>query len=249
MEEMDLAEQLRRCIREAPTINAVAKATGVAQSTLQEFAMGRQDGSFPDLRLSNAQRLIDHFGKNPEFQISTRIRKRSRRMILKDELAACGVAESADEFKRRLIETMTRQYEGRSIDGLVLEPDDSREYCNEIRRQLVSNDIHDAVILKALMNIRRQKNAPTGLSAAGPRKNYAKGLREAGCDMEAKEFKEFVFDSVPAMYKEQNVDGLLCHPIEAKSFCRFVRARLGCDKLTDNFILSAMMAERKASTV
>jgi plasmid maintenance system antidote protein VapI len=53
-----IAEELRRKVRECGlSVNAVAKAAGVAQPVLHRFMTGERD-----LTLSTAQRLADHFG-------------------------------------------------------------------------------------------------------------------------------------------------------------------------------------------
>lgn len=57
-----LADQLRDLVRAEKSIYHAARATGISQPTLQEFANGKADGTFRDMKLSVAQKLIDHYG-------------------------------------------------------------------------------------------------------------------------------------------------------------------------------------------
>jgi DNA-binding MurR/RpiR family transcriptional regulator len=57
-----LADQLRDLVRAEKSIYHAARATGVSQPTLQEFANGKADGTYRDMKLSVAQKLMDHYG-------------------------------------------------------------------------------------------------------------------------------------------------------------------------------------------
>ncbi len=79
-------------------------------------------------------------------------------MRLSTELDAYGISETPDAFRTRLIDTLLKEFPGRSIDSVVCRPADAMKYCQMIRNEITS-DPPDVVILKTLMNIRRKKSA------------------------------------------------------------------------------------------
>ncbi len=242
---MLLSELLRRCVLNDTSISFVARETGVPQPTLQEFAVGKPDGTFADLRLSSAQRLIEYYGIDSGLSCPTK--KGSRRMILADELEVCECSDSPEKFRDRLIDGLMDWFPDRTIDSLVCAPMDALDYCDKIREGVGSESLFDAVILKSLMNIRKRKDCPTGLKSIGRRRVVKRELEIAGCKMEAKAFKELVGDCLADMYKSRTIDELVCHPREASALCNYVRNRSECGDLTDEFILSTLMNVRKAA--
>jgi hypothetical protein len=243
---MLLSDILRRCVLNDTSISAVARETGVPQPTLQEFAVGKPDGTFADLRLSSAQRLIDHYGIDGGLKLPSTTKK-GRRMILADELRACECTDSPEKFRERLTDGLAASFPGRSIDSLVCTPLDALTYCEKIRDGVGSQTLCDVVILKSLMNIRKQKDCPTGLKSAGPRRNLKRDLQDAVCRLEAKAFKELVGDCLADMYKSRTIDEMICHPREARALCNYIRSRAQCTSLTDDLILSTLMNVRKAA--
>ena len=247
---MELADVLRRCVLDDKSISLVARKTGVAQATLQEFAVGKSDGSYADLRLSSAQRLIDHYG----IQDGNRKRRKPRknggkRMKLVEELQAGECADSPEKFRERLVDHLIDSYPETTIDELVCTPDLALSYCNGIRDQVGSEFLSDVVILKALMNIRKQKSCPKGLKSRGRRRNVKRELLNAGCDLSPDLFKDLVVDCLAAMFRDLTIDELVCQPREARPLCNYVRSRAECRGLTDNFILSTLMNVRKAGQI
>jgi hypothetical protein len=168
-------------------------------------------------------------------------------MLLKQELAACQCKDSPEVFRDRLIRILTSQYPGRTIDALVCSPREALTYCNDVREEVGSECLFDGVILKALMNIRKRKDCPTGLRKPRSRRNLQRELQEAGCRMDASAFKELTIDCLADMYKSLTIDEIVCHPREAMALCNYARMRARCEHLPDDLILSTLMNIRKAS--
>ena len=167
-------------------------------------------------------------------------------MLLVDELKACECNDSPEKFRVRLIEGLIEWFPDRTIDGLVCSPLEAIEYCLKIREGVGSDSLHDAIILKSLMNIRKRKDCPRGLKSSGTRRLLQSELEAVGCKMPANTFKQAVVDCLADMYKSQTIDELLCHPREAHALCNYVRLRLDCQNLSDQLILSTLMNVRKA---
>lgn len=244
---MNLADILRRRVLDDLSISAVARETGVPQPTLQEFAVGKSDGSFADLRLSSAQRLIDHYGVGDAFKQYSKKRNGGKRMKLIDELQAGECQDSPEKFRERLIDNLVSDFPEKTIDELICTPTDALDYCNRIRQGVGSECLSDVVILKALVNIRKQKNCPTGLKSRGRRRIVKKELLNAGCDLDPLLFKDLVVDALAGMFRDLTIDELVCQPREARSLCNYVRTKAECPQLSDDFILSTLMNVRKAA--
>ncbi len=167
-------------------------------------------------------------------------------MLLVHELSACECPDSPEKFKERLIDTIQEDFPGLTIDDLVCEPDRALAYCERIRDEAEAPNLHDPVILKTLMNIRRNKLCPRELKIKRHRINLDRALREHDCDLSPKEFREDLVDAFASMYKSRTIDELLCHPREARAFCNYSRSRLGCVELPNSLILRTLMNVRKA---
>lgn len=167
-------------------------------------------------------------------------------MLLADELSACRCELSPDDFRAQLIARLEEEFPGKNIDDLVCTPTDSLAYCNHIRSILNAPGLHDAVILKPLMNIRKRKDCPTNLKSSGVRRYLRKELKNAGCKLWAGAFRTLVVDCLADMYRNRTIDSVVCHPNEAAKLCGIVRTRSGCANLGDTLILSTLMNVRKA---
>ena len=244
---MDLADVLRRCVLDDRSISEVSRKTGVPQPTLQEFAVGKSDGSYADLRLSSAQRLIDHYGFHAAVVRNRSNENGVKRMRLADELRACEIQDSPEKFRERLIENLMDQFPEVTIDDLVCAPTDALEFCNTIREGYGSEYLSDTVILKSLMNIRKRKDCPKGLKSRGRRRVLKKELLNAGCYADPDTFKELVVDLMNQSFGEQTVDELVCQPREARMLCNAVREKAECNELPDDLILGTLMNVRKAA--
>ena len=245
-EVMEISDLLRRCVRGGPSISFIARETGIPQATLQEFAAGLPDGSYADLRLSSAQKLIDYFGLDSALRNVEITNKGVKRMRLAQELNVCNCSDSQEKFEMRLIDCLMDSFPNKTIDDMVCEPRNSILFCHTIRNQVASEALHDAIILKTLMNIRKRKNCPTGLKTIRKRKTLKKKLQEIGCDIPAMEFRELVVDCFGSMYKSITIDEIVCHPREALALCNFVRMKSGNEDLPDKLILQTLMNIRKA---
>lgn len=242
---MQLDELLRACVLRSESIFSVAKAADVPQATLQEFVSGRADGSYPDLRLSTVQKLMEFFGMDQSLTMPS-IQKRSIRMDLALELELCHCPDSPEKFKERLIDTLISEFPGTTIDALLCEPDNAISFCNAIRQGIGVEDLSDVVMLKTLLNIRKRKDCPPGLKKGGKTRLLERELVAAGCDMSPGNFRPFVVDCFASMYKSRTIDELLCHPLEAKMLCEWIRKQPSCEQLPNSLILSTLINVRKA---
>lgn len=64
-----------------------------------------------------------------------------------------------DEFQDELENLHARLYQSWSVDELLLHPDDAKEFCNTIRHQTSSQGLPDDLILRCLMNRRKNPKA------------------------------------------------------------------------------------------
>jgi hypothetical protein len=243
---VSLAEVLRECVLADASISEASRGAGVPQPTLQEFAVGRPDGSFADIRLSSAQKLINYYGINKLGNVPQVVPKRSRRMLLSAELEASECQDSPEKFKERLIDGIVVQFPGQTIDGLLCSPLDALAYCDRIREGVGSECLADFVILKALMNIRKSKNCPVGLKQRRTRTVLRTELASIQCPLTAVQFREMVVDTLAGMYRDRTIDELVCQPREARMLCNAVRQQSRCDSIKDQLVLSTLMNVRKA---
>lgn len=246
---MLLDDVLRKCLRDDhDSLLQIAKKSTVAQATLQEFLKGRSsDGKLADLRLSSAQKLIDYYGIELVVPAKETKRKRSwRAMNLNDELELYGYFEGPETFRTLLLETLEKTFPGSTIDGILCQPANALDFCKVIRSSIDAPKLLDAVILKALVNLRKVKRCPKGLGGRIKRRNLRKELESCGCDLEPSEFRGLVADCLADMYKSRTVDEILAYPAEAFALCRYVRGRAECRLLPEDLILTTLMNNRKS---
>ena len=167
-------------------------------------------------------------------------------MNLSKELELCECGDTREEFLNRLTRKLQEGFVGMTIDDLVCSPSDAMEFCKQIRDMTECSKLIDPVILKALMNLRRAKNMPTGLKAKREPKRLQTQLNELGCDLTADTFRERANDLFAGMYKSRTFDELACHPVQAKDLCSVLRKNLGNSELPDSMILRTIMNVRKA---
>lgn len=70
-------------------------------------------------------------------------------------------------------------------------------------------------------------------------------LREHGCAMDAKMFRESVVKRHRVIHPSWTEDDLVCHPDEAKMFCQTIRREVG-EEIPDYVILRTLLNARKA---
>lgn len=245
---MDLSELLRDLVLHGESVSAVAKATQIPQATLQEFAVGRADGRKADLRLSNAQRLIDHFGIRI---VASTVKRESTggrrmRMKLKDELLNLGLQDSPEKFRERLIDELMERFKGETIDSLVCQPPQAERFCERIREEYGCAKLSDYVVLKTLMNIRRRKDCPRGLCPSPSRRRLDTKLAAEGVNVKGDEFNDVVANCFAELFRNMTVDDVLCDPKCSIQLCKAVRSKLACDYLSDSLILSTLLNSRKS---
>lgn len=246
---MSLDDLLRQCLHnDADSLLQIAKKSGVAQATLQEFLKGRaSDGKLADLRLSSAQKLIDYYGVKLVVPSKETKKKGSwRAMNLNDELELYGFFGGPERFRTLLLETLEEVFPGSTIDSILCQPSNALDYCKVVRKAIAAPRLLDAVILKALVNLRKVKRCPKGLGGRITRRNLRKELQMCGCDLEPHEFRTLVADCFADMYKSRTVDELLSYPPEAEGLCLYVRGQAGCRQLPFDLILATLMNNRKS---
>ena len=168
-------------------------------------------------------------------------------MILATELKDVGYTDTPAKFQQGLIVCLIDMFPGRSIDGLTFVPADALRYCDEIRNRTGVPKFSDAVILKALMNLRRSSECPVGLKSAPRRPNLDVSLESLGYDGTTLAFRELLIDCLADIYKDQTIDEMLCHPHESQQYCHFVRRKSEVSAMSDDFILSSLMNVRKSN--
>jgi hypothetical protein len=240
-----LSELLRRHVIADRSVSHVARATGVPQATLQEFVSGRSDGTYPDLRVSSAEKLIEFFGIDELLRAASIPKPGKKRMKLIDELQACECTDSREKFRERLVDALQEQFTGTTIDDLVCAPDDAIRYCDFLRSETGCPNLLDAVILKTLMNIRKSKECPRDLKKRRTPQRLQTALKDAACDLRPDQFRDLANDCLADMYKNRTIDELVCHPRESRALCNYVRAKAGCSILTSELILRTIMNSRK----
>lgn len=78
------------------------------------------------------------------------------RPSLEERLQSNGCGLPIGEFVDQLVEVLTQNYRTWSVDELVLHPDEAKNFCNVARRESGFQDLPDDLILRCLMN--RRKN-------------------------------------------------------------------------------------------
>ena len=212
----------------------------------RRFRNSSRVGRMEQFRTSDAvavQRLLDYYGLADHQQIQET--RRVRRMLLTDELKALECTDSPGKFRERLIEALQLHFPEHTIDDLVCDPRSAIRYCDAVREEAECPELHDGVILKTLMNIRRAKNCPQGLKKRRTRVSTARVLRELSIDLDVDSFRTLLVDALASMYRYQTIDEILCHPVEALAYCNHIRNLLGCRGLEDSFILRTLVNVRK----
>ena len=243
---MNLADVLRRCVLNDRSISAVSRDTAISQPTLQEFAVGKADGTFADLRLSSVQRLIEYYGIDRSLTVPS-TRRKGIRMRLAEELKVCECNDSPEKFRERLLACLMEHFPELTIENLVCLPILALAYCNRIREGVGSESLYDAVILNSLMNIRKSKNCPTRFKSVGRRRLVSNELRAVGVQCSPAAFRELVANCLSDMYSPQTIDEIVCHPREARALCNYVRTKATSPELPDELILSTLLNARKGA--
>jgi transcriptional regulator with XRE-family HTH domain len=105
-----------------------------------------------DPRMSMLRRFAEAMRLSLD-ELTPRGKRMSRK--LEDELRDCGCAMTPDTFREMLEERKAIMSPSWTIDDLVCNPDDAKNFCEMIRREANSPKMSDFLILRTLMNIRR----------------------------------------------------------------------------------------------
>jgi transcriptional regulator with XRE-family HTH domain len=71
-------------------------------------------------------------------------------------------------------------------------------------------------------------------------------LEQFKCSRDAGDFRELLEERKAVLAPNWSIDELVCHPDEAKNFCKTIRAEDGCGGLPDDLILRTLMNIRRA---
>lgn len=76
-------------------------------------------------------------------------------MRIATELKKQGCHLPVDQFADRLVEILHNFYRAYTVDRLVQDPDEAKQYCNRVRLQLSCDGLMNTLILRCLMNRRK----------------------------------------------------------------------------------------------
>ena len=71
-------------------------------------------------------------------------------------------------------------------------------------------------------------------------------LEDCGCTIEQTEFREMLEEQKAITSPSWTIDELVCHPDEAKMFCKHIRTQAECGGLPDSLILRTLMNVRRS---
>ena len=166
-------------------------------------------------------------------------------MKLSENLKACGFDGTPDGFKAMLLESLRTDFPTSTIDAVLRTPAVATRFCELVRERFPSANLHDAIVLGTLMNIRRRKDCPQKLIGGPSRVKLSKLLADGGCSMGVADFRKLVATCLDTMCKGQSIHDVLCHPREALALCEYIRAKCKSAALTHSLILQVLLTFRK----
>jgi len=166
-------------------------------------------------------------------------------MKLSEKLKACGFEGSTEEFKGLLLETLRTNFPAATIDSVLSTPALATKYCETIRETYPEANLHDAIVLATLMNIRRRKECPKKLIGGPSKIRLSKLLSDGGCVMTVTAFRQLVAECLTNMCDGQSIHAVLCHPREALALCEYVKARSQAASLPHSLILKVLLSIRR----
>jgi hypothetical protein len=178
----------------------------------------------------------------PNYQL---IRGHHWKMKLSEELNACAYKGTTDRFKALLLETMRADFPMLTIDAVLSTPAAATRFCEVIRETSPSANLHDAIILRTLMTIRKRKECPVKLIGGPSKVKLSKLLADSGCPMGVDEFRKVVAACLSSMFNGRSIHDVLCHPREALALCEYVRSKSKAEVLPHTLILKVLLSIRK----
>jgi hypothetical protein len=166
-------------------------------------------------------------------------------MKLSENLKACGFEGSPEGFKAMLLESMRTDFPTSTIDAVLRTPAVATRFCEFVRDQFPNANLHDAIILGTLMNIRRRKECSQKLIGAPSKVKLSKLLADGGCSMRVADFRQLVATCLETMCKGQSIKEVLRHPREALALCEYVKAKCDAAALPHSLILQVLLTFRE----
>ncbi len=166
-------------------------------------------------------------------------------MKLSENLKACGFTRSTEDFKGLLLETLRTNFPTATIDFVLSTPAVATKYCETIRESYPEANLHDAIVLGTLMNIRKRKECPKKLIGGPSKVRLSKLLSDGGCSMKVSAFRELVAECLANMCDGQSIHAVLCHPREALALCEYIKTKSQADALPHSLILKVLLSIRK----
>ena len=146
-------------------------------------------------------------------------------MKLSENLRACGFEGTPENFRSMLLESLRSDFPTSTIDAVLRTPAVATRFCECIREQFPNANLHDALVLGALMNVRRRKECPQKLIGLPSKVRLSTLLAEGGCTMGVADFRKLAAACLEMMCKGQSIHEVLCHPREALALCEYIRVK------------------------
>lgn len=171
--------------------------------------------------------------------------KRDWKMKLSENLKACGFEGTSEGFEAMLLESLRTDFPTSTIDAVLRTPAVATRFCEFVREQFPSANLHDAIVLGTLMNIRRRKECSPKLIGNPSKVKLSKLLADGGCSMGVSDFRELVASCLETMCKGQSIHQVICHPREALALCEYIRSKSRAVSLQHSLILQVLLTYRK----
>ena len=166
-------------------------------------------------------------------------------MKLSENLKACGFEGTPEGFRDILLGSLRSDFPTSTIDVVLRTPAVATRFCECVREQFPNANLHDALILGTLMNIRRRKECPQKLIGAPSKVKLSTLLADGGCTMGVADFRKLAATCLETMCKGQSIHDVLCHPREALALCEYIRAKCKAAPLPHSLILQVLLTYRK----
>lgn len=166
-------------------------------------------------------------------------------MKLSENLKACGFEGTPESFKAMLLESLSTDFPTSSIDAVLRTPAIATRFCEVVREHFPTANLHDAIILGTLMNIRRRKECSQKLIGTPSKMKLSRLLADGGCSLGVADFRNLVAACLETMCKGQSIQDVLCHPREALALCEYIRAKCKAASLPHSLILQVLLTFRK----
>ena len=166
-------------------------------------------------------------------------------MKLSENLKACGFEGTPEGFRSMLLESLRSDFPTSTIDAVLRTPAVATRFCECIREHFPNANLHDALILGTLMNVRRRKECPQKLIGMPSKVKLSTLLADGGCTMGVADFRQLAAACLGTMCKGQSIHEVLCHPREALALCEYIRVKCKAAPLPHSLILQVLLTYRK----